>query len=208
MPASAKSRPPRAGGRYLPREAGALAFNRRVFAQAADRHMPLLERLRFLCIVSSNLDELFEIRVAELKERIKLGNEPVAPGELPPSDVLREVSQEAHALVYRTILDANHFDHPYGIPALPRLFIRDADPLSYSVHLPWNQLIGEGLLAFSNSGILLGANYSAIAFFGIENHEYGKVMIEQLVDVNFDQLLMARAKNSDWYQLVVRFELY
>ena len=55
---------------------------------------------------------------------------------------------EAHALVYRTILDADYFDHPFGIPALPRLFIRDADPVSYSVHLPWNQLIGEGLLAY------------------------------------------------------------
>jgi len=55
---------------------------------------------------------------------------------------------EAHALVYRTVLDANHFDHPFGIPALPRLFIRDADPVSYSVHLPWNHLIGEGLLAY------------------------------------------------------------
>jgi len=56
--------------------------------------------------------------------------------------------QEAHGLVYRTILDANLFDHPFGIPALPRLFIRDADPVSNSVHLPWNQLIGEGLLAY------------------------------------------------------------
>jgi hypothetical protein len=62
------------------------------------------------------------------------------------AEILSE--QEAHALIYRTILDANHFDHPYGIPALPRLFIHDADPVSYSVHLIWNQLIGEGLLAY------------------------------------------------------------
>jgi hypothetical protein len=55
---------------------------------------------------------------------------------------------EAHALVYRIILDADYFDHPFGIPALPRLFIREADPVSYSVHLPWNQLIGEGLLTY------------------------------------------------------------
>jgi hypothetical protein len=55
---------------------------------------------------------------------------------------------QAHTLVYRTILDANHFDHPFGIPALPRLFIRDADLVSNSVHLPWNQLIGEGLLMY------------------------------------------------------------
>jgi hypothetical protein len=56
--------------------------------------------------------------------------------------------EDAHSLVYHTILDANQFDHPYGIPALPRLFIRDADPVSNSVHLPWNHLIGEGLLAY------------------------------------------------------------
>lgn len=56
--------------------------------------------------------------------------------------------EEAQALVYRTILSAEHFDHPYGLPALPRLFIRDANPWSLGVHLPWNQLVGEGLLAY------------------------------------------------------------
>jgi hypothetical protein len=55
---------------------------------------------------------------------------------------------EAHAMVYRTILDADYFDHPFGIPAIPRLYIREADPVCYSVHLPWNQLIGEGLLTY------------------------------------------------------------
>ncbi len=55
---------------------------------------------------------------------------------------------DAHGLVYRTILDANQFDHPYGIPALPRLFIKEADAVSNSVHLPWNHLTGEGLLGY------------------------------------------------------------
>jgi polyphosphate kinase len=53
---------------YLNREQGILSFNERVLALAMDKRMPLLERLRFLTIVSSNLDEFFEVRVAELKQ--------------------------------------------------------------------------------------------------------------------------------------------
>jgi polyphosphate kinase len=82
---------------FLSRELGVLAFNRRVLAQAEDRRVPVLERLRFLCIVSSNLDEFFETRVAELKERIRLGND--LPGELPASEVFAAVSERTHALV-------------------------------------------------------------------------------------------------------------
>ena len=54
--------------RLLNRELGMLAFNERVLAQAEDSSLPLLERLRYLTIVSNNLDELFEVRVAELQE--------------------------------------------------------------------------------------------------------------------------------------------
>ena len=84
---------------FLARELAVLAFNQRVLAQAEDRRVPALERLRFLCILSSNLDEFFEIRVAELKERIKLGNEIEIPGETPSAQVFPLVSARAHALV-------------------------------------------------------------------------------------------------------------
>ena len=61
----------------LDREQGIIAFNRRVLALAESPNAPLLERLRYITIVSSNLDELFEIRVAELKE-IARSNTPLA----------------------------------------------------------------------------------------------------------------------------------
>ena len=84
---------------FLNRELGILAFNRRVLAQAADDTVPLLERLRFITIVSSNLDEFFEIRVAGLKEQIKLGLPEPGPDGGAPTEVFESVSREAHALV-------------------------------------------------------------------------------------------------------------
>jgi polyphosphate kinase len=78
---------------FLNRELSLLAFNRRVLGQAADAGVPLLERLRFLCIVSSNLDEFFEIRVAGLKEQIKLGAVAPAPTASRPHEAFRRVSR-------------------------------------------------------------------------------------------------------------------
>src|SRR5260370_42087376 len=84
---------------FVTRELGQLAFNRRVLAQAADEAVPLLERLRFITIVSSNLDEFFEIRVAGLKEQIKLGLPEPGPDGNAPGEVFAAVSAGAHALV-------------------------------------------------------------------------------------------------------------
>ncbi|WP_296657253.1 polyphosphate kinase 1 [Thiobacillus sp. 0-1251] len=83
------------------RELGILAFQRRVLAQADDPSMPLLERLRFLCIVSSNMDEFFEVRVAGLKEQIRAHSTQRSPDGLTPRQQFRAVSETAHALVAR-----------------------------------------------------------------------------------------------------------
>ncbi len=93
---------------YLNRELGLLEFNRRVLAQAADDSVPLLERLRFLTIVSGNLDEFFEIRVAGLKEQIKLNLPEPGPDGKGPLEVFEAVSREARAIVaeqYRLLND-------------------------------------------------------------------------------------------------------
>ncbi|MEW6164302.1 MAG: polyphosphate kinase 1 [Pseudomonadota bacterium] len=84
---------------FLNREFSLLAFNRRVLAQAADERVPLLERLRFLCIVSSNLDEFFEIRVAGVKEQIKLRSHATGADRLGAQEVFRRVTREAHDLI-------------------------------------------------------------------------------------------------------------
>jgi len=84
---------------FINRELSLLAFNRRVFAQALDADTPALERLKFLCIVSSNLDEFFEIRVAGLKEQIRARSSVLTSDGLTASEIYDLVAQESHALV-------------------------------------------------------------------------------------------------------------
>ncbi|MCK6498513.1 MAG: RNA degradosome polyphosphate kinase, partial [Nitrospira sp.] len=84
---------------YLNRELSLLEFNRRVLELAKDQTVPLLERLKFLCIVSSNLDEFFEIRVAGLREQVTHGAEQRGVDGLTPSELLSRIATSAHQLV-------------------------------------------------------------------------------------------------------------
>lgn len=87
--------------RFLDRELSWLAFNQRVLELAEDQDIPLLERVRFLAIFASNLDEFFMVRVAGLKRRIATGIAVTAASGLSPRQVLESISEEAHRLMAR-----------------------------------------------------------------------------------------------------------
>ncbi|MGB8435574.1 MAG: polyphosphate kinase 1 [Burkholderiales bacterium] len=113
---------------FLNRELGILEFQRRVLAQAEDESVPVLERLRFLCIVSSNLDEFFEIRVAGLKEQIKMDLPSADADGMSPRETFAQVSKVAHELVerqYRLLNDSI-------LPALERERIKFLRRMEFS----------------------------------------------------------------------------
>jgi len=87
--------------RFLDRELSWLAFNQRVLELAEDTDLPLLERVRFLAIFASNLDEFFMVRVAGLKRRIATGIAMTAASGLSPRQVLEAISEKAHELMDR-----------------------------------------------------------------------------------------------------------
>jgi len=84
---------------YINRELSLLEFNGRVLAQALDEKVPLLERLRFLCISSNNLDEFFEIRVAGLKQRLELGSDQPGADGLTVTEQLQAIHDRTRSLV-------------------------------------------------------------------------------------------------------------
>jgi len=87
--------------RLLNRELSLLKFNERVLALAESTTTPLLERLRYVCIVSANLDEFFEIRMSSLKQQLRQNpSQPGVDGRT-PGETFIQVAADAHALVAR-----------------------------------------------------------------------------------------------------------
>ncbi|HEY0681160.1 MAG TPA: polyphosphate kinase 1 [Steroidobacter sp.] len=99
---------------YINRELSFLDFNQRVLAQAHDERLPLLERIRFLGISCSNLDEFFEIRVASLKQRQELGSLTGGPDGMTVPEQLSAIHERAAALVK----DQYELLHQLVFPAL------------------------------------------------------------------------------------------
>ena len=84
---------------FLNRELSWLEFNGRVLEEACDAANPLLERLKFACIVASNLDEFFMVRVAALKNDFAEGDTAPDVAGLTPAQQLQRISERAHAMV-------------------------------------------------------------------------------------------------------------
>ncbi len=84
---------------YINRELSLLEFNARVLEQAKLEAVPLLERLRYLCISSTNLDEFFEVRVAGLMQKVKLGSTQAGPDNISAQEILRLSRIRASELV-------------------------------------------------------------------------------------------------------------
>lgn len=86
-------------GLWLNRELAQIEFNARVLARAADPDVPLLERLRFLTISSTNFDEFFEVRVGGMKHRLAAGSSKAGPDGLMPGELMTQISERVHRLV-------------------------------------------------------------------------------------------------------------
>ncbi len=84
---------------YINRYTSLLEFNHRVLEYAKDASVPLLERLKYLCISSSNLDEFFEIRIALLKQRLESGSVQSGPDNMTPGEILKILSGRAQEFV-------------------------------------------------------------------------------------------------------------
>src|SRR5690606_18117429 len=84
---------------FINRELSWLEFNARVVAEAGDKRVPLFERLKFLAIFASNLDEFFMVRVAGLQAQLSGEIEEVPPDGMTPMQQLTAISQRAHELI-------------------------------------------------------------------------------------------------------------
>src|ERR671937_1809328 len=84
---------------FINRELSWLEFNRRVLEEAQDPTQPLIERVKFLTIVSSNFDEFFEIRVAGIKQQIESETSDISPDGLSPTETFDRIQKTVRELV-------------------------------------------------------------------------------------------------------------
>lgn len=110
---------------YLSRELSWLEFNRRVLAEALDERTPLLERLKFLSIFCSNLDEYFMVRVAATKEQIDANVSKRTPDGRTPTEHLRDISQRLRPMI-------TQMHHHFQAELRPKMLAHDIYLLDYA----------------------------------------------------------------------------
>lgn len=117
-------------GRFFNREMSWLGFNWRVLEEAENARVPLLERLRFLSISATNLDEFYTVRVAGLRELAQAGNVTPAADGLTPAEQLVLINEDARRLMasqQRVLADLRQQMEAEGISILSRDELDDAD---------------------------------------------------------------------------------
>src|SRR5580693_7257031 len=151
---------------FLNRHLSWLQFNRRVLEEAQDEGNPLLERVKFLAITASNLDEFIEVRVAGLLQQAEHGNQLAGPDGLSPEEQLQRLARDLHAFVTSQyecwnqklvpelvregirILPVAHLDSA-GRDAMDLFFVRQVDPLLTPVTIdpshPFPHVINKAL---------------------------------------------------------------
>ncbi|RMG91114.1 MAG: polyphosphate kinase 1 [Zetaproteobacteria bacterium] len=121
-----------------------LAFNHRVLELAMDERVPLLDRLRFLCISSSNMDEFFEVRVAALKQRVMVGSRRTGADGLSATETLSRIRSQALAIV----------EKQYGLlndELLPRL---REEGIAFLRRTEWNETQAAWIARFFRRELL------------------------------------------------------
>lgn len=129
---------------YINRELSFLEFNHRVLALARERKIPLLERLFYLCICSSNLDEFFEVRVAGLQKQSQAGAVGSGPDRLKPDEQLQRISIKAHRMVRQQYKVLNN-------ELLPAL---EANGISFPPTGRWSKKVKVWARAFFDNELL------------------------------------------------------
>ncbi len=92
---------------YVNRELSWLDFNYRILSEARDKHIPLMERLKFLSITASNLDEFFMVRVASLKDMVNAGYDKADIAGMKPKEQLAAINTKTHQLVAQQYITYN-----------------------------------------------------------------------------------------------------
>ncbi|RIZ67912.1 MAG: polyphosphate kinase 1 [Methylococcales bacterium] len=129
---------------YINRDISLLAFNKRVLAQAKNESVPLLERLNYLCISCSNLDEFFEVRVASVLEMAAIDHKTIGSDGLTPKEQLEQISIDSHKLVEEQYQVLNEI-------LIPKL---NAENIRFIRRTEWNEAQQKWLAKYFNDELL------------------------------------------------------